>query len=75
VATFIIRGRFLLELAKDVFLGVDPPGQHVPPRVRYGTACLLIWELWVYALIESNGEGYAYTWDPPGARGPEMGKP
>jgi hypothetical protein len=21
---------------------VDPPGQHVPPRVRYGTTCLLI---------------------------------
>jgi hypothetical protein len=23
-------------------LGVDPPGQHEPPRVRYGMACLLI---------------------------------
>jgi hypothetical protein len=29
----------VLESAKDLFLGVDPPGQHVPPRVRYGTAC------------------------------------
>jgi hypothetical protein len=28
--------------AKDQIFGVDPPGQHVPPRVRYGTACLLI---------------------------------
>jgi hypothetical protein len=28
--------------AKDRILGVDPPGQQVSPRVRYGTACLLI---------------------------------
>jgi hypothetical protein len=32
----------MLESAKDRILGVDTPGQHVPPRVRYGTACLLI---------------------------------
>jgi hypothetical protein len=32
----------ILESAKDQVLGVDPPGQHVLPRVRYGTACLLI---------------------------------
>jgi hypothetical protein len=32
----------MLESAKDRILGVDPPGQQVPPRVRYGTACLLI---------------------------------
>jgi hypothetical protein len=32
----------LLESAKDQFLGVHPPGQYVPPRVWYGTACLLI---------------------------------
>jgi hypothetical protein len=32
----------MLKLAKDQILGVDTPGQHVPPRVRYGTACLLI---------------------------------
>jgi hypothetical protein len=29
----------MLESAKDRILGVDTPGQHVPPRVRYGTAC------------------------------------
>jgi hypothetical protein len=29
----------MLESAKDRVLGVDTPGQHVPPRVRYGTAC------------------------------------
>jgi hypothetical protein len=32
----------MLESAKDQILGLDTPGQHVPPRVRYGTACLLI---------------------------------
>jgi hypothetical protein len=32
----------MLESAMDRVLGVDPPGQHVPPRVWYGTACLLI---------------------------------
>jgi hypothetical protein len=29
----------VLESAKDLFLGVDPPGQHVTPRVRYGMTC------------------------------------
>jgi hypothetical protein len=29
----------VLELGKDLFLGVDPLGQHVPPRVRYGRTC------------------------------------
>jgi hypothetical protein len=32
----------MLEFAKDRVLGVDPPGQHVPPCVRYGMTCLLI---------------------------------
>jgi hypothetical protein len=32
----------MLKSAKDRILGVDSPGQHVPPRVRYGMACLLI---------------------------------
>ena len=32
----------MLESAKDRVSGVDPPGQHVPPRVRYGMTCLLI---------------------------------
>jgi hypothetical protein len=73
VATFMVCGWFLLELAKDWLLGVDPPGQQVPPRVRYGTTCLLIRELWVCVLFESNREGYGYTWDPP--EGPEMGNP
>jgi hypothetical protein len=34
----------MLESAKDWVLGVDTPGQQVPPRARYGTTCLLIRE-------------------------------
>jgi hypothetical protein len=30
---------FMLKSAKDQILEVDTPGQHVPPYVRYGTAC------------------------------------
>jgi hypothetical protein len=29
----------VLESAKELFLRVDPPGQHVPPHVWYGTTC------------------------------------
>jgi hypothetical protein len=32
----------MLKSAKDRVIGVDSPGQQVAPRVRYGTACLLI---------------------------------
>jgi hypothetical protein len=32
----------MLESAKYRILEVDTPGQHVPPRIRYGMACLLI---------------------------------
>jgi hypothetical protein len=32
----------MFESAKDQILRVDPLGQHVPPRVRYGMTCLLI---------------------------------
>jgi hypothetical protein len=32
----------MLESTKDRILQVDTPGQHVPPRVRYGMTCLLI---------------------------------
>jgi hypothetical protein len=31
-----------LESAKDQTLGVDTPGQQVPPRIQYGMTCLLI---------------------------------
>jgi hypothetical protein len=29
----------MLEFAKDRIVGVDTLGQHVPPRVWYGTTC------------------------------------
>jgi hypothetical protein len=32
----------MLESAKDRVIGVDMLGQQVPPRVRYGTTCLII---------------------------------
>jgi hypothetical protein len=32
----------MLESAKDRVIGVDTLGQQVPPRVRYGTTCLII---------------------------------
>jgi hypothetical protein len=32
----------MLKSAKDRVIGVDTLGQHMPPRVRYGTDCLLI---------------------------------
>jgi hypothetical protein len=32
----------MLKFAKDRVIGVDTPGQQVPPCVQYGTACLLI---------------------------------
>jgi hypothetical protein len=32
----------MLESAKDRVIGVDTPGQQVPPCVLYGTSCLLI---------------------------------
>jgi hypothetical protein len=32
----------MLESAKHQILGVDTPGQQVPPCVRYGMTCLLI---------------------------------
>jgi hypothetical protein len=57
----------ILESAKDRVLGVDTPGQHVSPRVRYGTACLIIsyvmgsvpcldeWEIGVVIGLGSQG--------------------
>jgi hypothetical protein len=58
---------FMLESAKDRVIGVDTLGQQVLPRVRYGTACLLIrdivgsvtcsdeWEIGVVTHLGSHG--------------------
>jgi hypothetical protein len=63
----------MLESTKDRILGVDTPGQHVPPRVRYGITCLLIrdavgsvpcldeWEVsWSFAQAHMVQEGSWY---------------
>jgi hypothetical protein len=56
-----------LESAKDRVLGVNTPGQQVPPHVRYGMSCLLIgdvvgsvpcseeWEFRVVTHLGSHG--------------------
>jgi hypothetical protein len=57
----------MLESAKDQVIGVDTSGQQVPPRVRYGMACLLItddvgsvpcsdeWKIGVVTRLGSHG--------------------
>jgi hypothetical protein len=57
----------MLESAKHRILGVDTSRKHVPPRVQYGTACLLIrdavgsvpcsneWEIGVVSRPSSHG--------------------
>jgi hypothetical protein len=57
----------MLESAMYRVLGVDPPGQQVPPCVRYGTTCLLIrddmgsvpcsdeWEIGIVTRLGSHG--------------------
>jgi hypothetical protein len=37
-----VRWYVMLESTKDRVIGVDTPGQYLPPRVRYGTACLIL---------------------------------
>ena len=60
----------LLESAKDWFLGVDTPEQPVPPRVRYGTACLLIrGAIGSVSCSVAWGRAQCFAWDPHGARG------
>jgi hypothetical protein len=57
----------MLEPAKDRVIGVDTPGQQVPPRVRYEMTCLLIrdavgsapcsneWKIGVVTRLGSHG--------------------
>jgi hypothetical protein len=67
----------MLESAKDLVIGVDTLGQQVLPRVRYGTACLLIrdvvggvpcsdeWEFGVVTRPGSHGaRGVMVPWLP-----------
>jgi hypothetical protein len=44
----------ILECAKDRVIGVDIPGQQVPPRLQYGMACLLIRD--VVGSVPCSGE-------------------
>jgi hypothetical protein len=72
----------VLESAKDRILWVDPPWQHVPPCIWYGTACLLIrnaigcvscsveWE-WHHTLWQT----FLHTWTTLCERGCLCGKP
>jgi hypothetical protein len=59
----------LLESAKDRILGVDTLGQHVPPRVWYGTTCWLIRKALVSLSCRKRGIGMAIPTRPQGARG------
>jgi hypothetical protein len=57
----------MLESAKDRVIGINTPGQQVPPCVQYGTTCLLIrdvvgsvpcldeWEFGVVTRLGSHG--------------------
>jgi hypothetical protein len=57
----------MLKFAKNRVIGVNTPGQQVSPRVRYGTACLLIrddvesvpcsdeWEIAIVTRLGSHG--------------------
>jgi hypothetical protein len=57
----------MLKSVQDRVIGVDTLGQQVPPRVRYGTACLLVrdavgsvhcsdeWEIGVVTRLGSHG--------------------
>jgi hypothetical protein len=57
----------MLESAKDRVIGVDTPGQQLPPHVWYGMDCLLIrdavesvpcsdeWEISVVTRLGSHG--------------------
>jgi hypothetical protein len=68
----------MLKSAKDRILGVDTPGHHMPPRVRYGMACLLIrdamgsvpcsdeWEIGVVTHPGSHGARGLWYCDYPG---------
>jgi hypothetical protein len=57
----------MLKSTKDRVIGVDTPGQQVPPHLWYGTACLLIkdavgsvpcsneWKIGIVTCLDSHG--------------------
>jgi hypothetical protein len=58
----------MFESVKDRVIGIDTLGQQVPPRVRYGTACLLIRDAvgsvpcsdeWEFGVVTRPGSGGA----------------
>jgi hypothetical protein len=61
---------WLLKSAKERVLGVDTLGQQVPPRVQYGTTCLLIRNT-IGSVPHSDEWAMAwhFAWDPHAARG------
>jgi hypothetical protein len=59
----------MLGSAKDRIVGVDTPGQHVLPRVRYGKACWLIRRALVSLSCWMSGTGMAIPTRTQGARG------
>jgi hypothetical protein len=59
----------MLKSAKDQIMGVDTPGQHVPPCVRYGTAYRLIRKTLVSLFCWMSGTGMTIPTRPHGARG------
>jgi hypothetical protein len=59
----------MLESAKDRILGVDTPGLHVPPCVRYGTTCWLTRKALVSLSCWKSETGMAIPTRPQGARG------
>jgi hypothetical protein len=61
----------MLEFSEDRILGVDTPGKHVPPRVRYGSTCWLIRKALVSLFCWKSGTGMAIPMRPQGARGLE----
>jgi hypothetical protein len=67
---------WLLEYARDRFLGVDTPEQQVAPHVQYGMTSLLIRNIMgsVSCVVEWGMARY-FAWDPHGARGAFVGKP
>jgi hypothetical protein len=59
----------MLESANDRILVVDTSGQHVPPRVRYGTTCRLIRKALGSLSCWKSRTGMAIPMRPQGARG------